>query len=110
MSDHDFKFIGGEFTNTYLPPELSYLHKYFKSELGKVFVAYYLAFSDLIVAYNIKFFIDNFVDHTGFYCSQQRLRYLLKRLQCLLEVTKQAELDLNFDQLDKIKSGKYKLV
>lgn len=110
MSDLDLKLLGGKFMTTDLPPELTYLHRYFRSELPRMFVSYYLTFGSLINDYSIKFFLDNFIDHTGYSCSEQRLRYLLKRLQSLLAANEEARMNFDFDKLEIIKSGKYKVV
>jgi hypothetical protein len=106
----DLNLIGNKFMENWLPPESAYLHKYFKSEIDRALVSYYLMFGDLIMMRNIKFFIDNFVDHTGLACSQQRLRYSLNRIQSLLDTTQRAEQNFDLEQVEIIKSGKYKFV
>jgi len=110
MSDLDLKLLGGKFIDTDLPPDLSYLHKYFRTELPRVFVSYYLAFNELIAEQNIRFFVRNFMNHTGYFCSEQRLRYLLNRLQSVLSAAEEAKLNFDLDKLEEIKSGKYKFV
>lgn len=109
MSALDLKLLGGEFFAWNFPPEFQYLTKYFRTDLGRTFAFYYLTFSGLIELRNIKFFLDNFVDHTGFCCSEQRLRYLLKRLQYLLNAAKKAEQDFDLEAIEKIKIGKFRL-
>ena len=110
MSDLDLKLVGGSFMTEPFPLESVYLYKYFKSDLGRMFVVYYFMFEKLIDTRNTKFFLDNFVDHTGMKCSEQRLRYLLKKLQFLVDKTNEAKSGLNFEALGIIKSGKYNVV
>jgi hypothetical protein len=104
----DCKLLGEKYLDTNLSPEFLYLHKYFKSDLCKAFVSYYLAFSEL-TDYSIIFFINAFIAHTGYKCSEQRLRFLLKRLQFIIDKLREAEANFDLVIVEKIKSGKYKL-
>lgn len=104
----DCKLLGEKYLDTNLSPEFLYLHKYFKSELCKAFVSYYLLFNEL-TNYSIIFFINAFISHTGYKCSEQRLRLLLKRLQFIIAKLKEAEVVFDLVIVEKIKSGKYKL-
>jgi len=109
LSDLDFKLLGGRFINNNLSPEFSYLYKYFKSELCRAFVVYYLSFSELIKQQNIMFFVSAFIDHTGYKCSRSRLYFLVNRLQYLISATKEAENNFDLTTIELIKSGRYKL-
>ncbi len=108
MSKEDFKLLGGRFGENNLPPEYQHLSKYFQSKLSRTFLFYYFDFWSLAEFKTIKFFCDNFVDHTGYACSEQRLRFLVNKLQLLIEATDKAKEDLNFVLLDKIVTGKFR--
>ncbi len=101
------KLLGGAFLQKELPPDFSYLNKYFHSETTKAFANYYVVFNSLLEENTIQFFLDNFVDHTGFNQKHSVLRRLINRLKYIIAEKEKAELNLDFDTLDKIKSGDF---
>jgi hypothetical protein len=107
LSELDFKLIGGEFLEPSLPPDKQYLFKYFAPGIPRTLLCYDLEFHPLKKR-SIKFFLNNFIDHTGLVCSEQRLRYLLKKLSYLRQAIQQAEAMLDLDALNNIKVGKWK--
>lgn len=104
----DLKLLRGEFDKENLPPEYEHLIKYFQSKLSRALLFYYFDFSSLIKFKSIKYFCDNFVDHTGYCCSESRLRFLVKKLELLMTATDRAKQDFNFELLEKIVSGKFR--
>lgn len=73
--EEDLQFISGDFFETDIPKDKKYLLKYFKTDLQLAFLKYYLAFG------NSK----NFIDHTGYYCSD---RYVYKQDSLIKDLMK----------------------
>ena len=101
----DAKLISGLFDRD-VPPEQHHLFKYFKSEMGRALVGYYFGFADLRKQSD-SYFCECFVDHTGYYASIQRLRYLLKRIDRLVNGLKKAEEEFDLKTMERIKNGKF---
>ena len=53
--------------------------------------------------------IDNFVDHTGFFCQKRWLRILKKRIEKKLSVHDTYKKNLELDKLREIEDGRYEL-
>jgi hypothetical protein len=108
MSKLDLDLLGGDFLEGILPSDKQFLSKYFSSPTERLFLSYYLAFDKISKDFNIRIFYRNFIDHTGYYCSEQWFHYLLKKVKIILGALSKAEKDMNLDELEKIKTGKYK--
>ena len=96
--NEDLHLIAGNFFNLELPKDQQYLFKYFKTDIQKQFVCYYMTFQS----------IDNFTEHTGYVATRRWLRNLRGKLRKILESHKEAKEEMNFSTLTKIESGKYK--
>lgn len=97
----DLDFISGKFFDLEIPKEQTYLLKYFKTDLQQAFLRYYLLFG------NVK----NFIDHTGYYCSERMLFRLQNKYKKLIEahtVAKSEFTEKSLEMLQIIESGKYK--
>jgi len=94
----DLMFLSGAFFDTEIPKDQQFLLKYFKTDLQRAFLRYYLAVEVVI----------NFVDHTGYYCSDRYLWQQQARLLNVLDAHKQAKENFDLDLVWKIESGKYK--
>ncbi len=91
-------FLAGIFFDFYIPREKQFLLKYFRSPLEVQFVHYYLCFGE----------IDNFVDHTGYFCQKRWLRILKKRIEKLISTYDQFKKNCDLEKLREIESGQYK--
>lgn len=91
-------FLAGLFFDFYIPRESQYLLKYFRSPLEVQFVKYYLCFGE----------IDNFVDHTGYFCQKRWLRILKKRFEKITAAHAQFKQNCDLERLEELESGKYK--
>lgn len=92
-------FLAGLFFEYDIPREKQFLLKYFRSPLEKQFVRYYLCFGEM----------DNFVDHTGFFCQKRWLRILKKRIDKIMSVHENYKNNFELDKLREMESGRYKL-
>jgi hypothetical protein len=92
-------FLAGLFFEYDIPREKQFLLKYFRSPLEKQFVKYYLCFGE----------IDNFVDHTGFFCQKRWLRILKKRIDKIMSVHEIYKKNFELDKLRELENGRYKL-
>ena len=97
--NRDLQFIAGKFFDIDLPNEKRYLLKYFTNDLQKHFVSYFLVFRDY----------DNFVDHTGYYCSNRWLEILKTKLETLERLKIEARQSIDLEKLALIESGNYKI-
>ena len=92
-------FLAGLFFDFDIPLEKKYLLQYFRSPLENQFVKYYLCFGE----------IDNFVDHTGFFCQKRWLRILKKRIDVLISSHEKYKKECKLEKLMEIEEGNYKL-
>ncbi len=102
MDEKDSHFISGVFFDYDLPKEKRYLLKYFKTDLQRAFLRYYLIFG------NFK----NFVDHTGFYCSERLLYKFQRRFRRLSQVYEESKLSLSEEGMERVRlleTGKFRL-
>lgn len=95
----DLVFISGDFFDYEIPKEKKFLLKYFKTPLELQFVKYYLCFKN----------IDNFVDHTGFFCQRRWLLLLKKRIEYFLKEQSTAKSDFDLSKLVDIEQGNIKI-
>lgn len=95
----DALFLAGVFFDYDIPREKQFLLKYFRSPLENRFVRYYLCFGE----------IDNFVDHTGFFCQKRWLLILKKRIEKIICAHETYKNNFELDKLREIENGCYKL-
>lgn len=91
-------FLAGLFFEFDAPREKRFLFKYFRSPLEQQFVKYYLCFGE----------IDNFVDHTGYFCQKRWLRILKKRMEKIINTYEEFKNNFELDKLAEIENGHYK--
>lgn len=106
----DLDLLGGAFLKCWLPRDKQFLAKYFPTPTEKLFLSYYLHFGKISEEYNVRILYQNFIDHTGYYCSEQWFHFLLKRITAVLSSLKKAEQSMDLNEVEKIKTGKYKNV
>lgn len=94
----DALFLAGVFFDFEVPKERQFLFRYFRTPLEQQLIKYYLCFGE----------IDNFVDHTGFFCQKRWLRILKKRIDKLISVYEEYKKNFELDKLRDIESGRYK--
>lgn len=90
-------FLSGDFT--LIPKNKKYLTKYFKTEVQRTFLAYFILFGTY----------ENFVDHTGLYCQKRYLKILHDKMLLIEESHREAKQNLNLDILAEIENGKAKI-
>jgi hypothetical protein len=91
-------FLAGLFFDYEIPRDKQFLLKYFRTPLERQFVRYYMCFGE----------IDNFVDHTGYFCQKRWVRILKKRMDKLLNVQETYKNNFELDKLKELESGRYK--
>lgn len=96
MSELDF--LSGKFFDVELPKPLRYLNKYFKTDLEKQFLRYHYVFGNC----------DNFIDHTGYYCTKRWLIRLEKRYSIITEMHRKAKAEFDLEMVTLLESGKFK--
>lgn len=97
---HDLEFISGSFLDLEIPKEKRYLLKYFTTDLQIAFLRYYLVFG----------MIENFVDHTGYYCHERVVYKLKDKYHRIVEAHDAAKSNFTEEGLEKlqdIESGNY---
>src|SRR5690606_7049134 len=107
LNEDDLKLIGGEFIAADLPPDKSWMNRYFTSNLLRRFLVYYVTFSDLINRVSLRYYCQLFIDHTGNYCTIQLLCSAAKKIRTLEEVLAKAERERNLEEITNIKLGSY---
>jgi hypothetical protein len=95
----DLKLISGNFFDLVIPKEKQYLLKYFDTDIQEQFLRYYMEFGHY----------KRFVDHTGVVCTRRWLQKMKTRYENLVEIHDKAKKDLDFDTLEAIQMGKYKV-
>jgi hypothetical protein len=98
----DLKFISGKFSEVEIPKSHRFLFKYFTTDIQVAFVKYFWVFRDW----------SNFVDHTGFFCSERYLRKQADMFYFLLDVYEKNQGKLyeeNMIIIQKLNEGKLKI-
>jgi len=95
----DAVFLAGLFFEYDIPREKQFLFKYFTSPLEQQFVRYYMCFGE----------IDNFVDHTGFFCQKRWVRILKRRIDKILSAHEAYKNNFELDKLRELEAGRFKL-
>jgi len=104
----DLLFISGSFFyDDFVPREKRWLFRYFSTPHQRTFLAYYLGFSE-VWKHNPYRFYQNFIDHTGVYCTKRVIQKWIKKLRTIegLVDTSLSKMDLTL--LEIVKSGRYK--
>lgn len=99
MENLELEFLAGNYFDYEIPSEKSYLLKYFKTDIQLHFLKYYLKFNTR----------KTFTDHTGVHCTERYLIRLEEKLYKLEEAVKKAKLEFDFEQLEKINTGKWRM-
>lgn len=95
----DAQFLSGEFFEADLPRDKAYLKRYFSTDIQRAFLKYVTIFGDW----------KNFIEHTGFYCSKRNLQVLHARLKKLEKAHKAAKSSMDFNALESIESGRFRV-
>lgn len=95
----DLEFISGRFADLSIPKEQKFLLKYYKTDLQRAILKYYLVFGET----------SCFIEHTGYYTTKSYLYRQEQKLHVILAVHKEAKSSMNVEELWKIESGKYKV-
>jgi hypothetical protein len=97
----DLDFISAKFIDLDIPKERRFLLKYFRGELHKSFLKYYMVFGTH----------KNFSDHTGYYCVEG-LRYRMEdryiKLNKLYDDCRREMTEESLKTLQILESGKYR--
>lgn len=99
MIDRDLQLIGGQFLDEPIENSKHWMKKYFKTKIQYQFLKYFYIFGS----------INQFINHTGFFCT---LRYLkkLKKKYFLIEYCHGYFREKgDFENISKLESGKFKI-
>ena len=88
----DLDFIAGTFFDQEIPKNQRYLLKYFKTDIQRAYLRYYLTFHDH----------RNFVDHTGIWCSSRTLWSLQAKYRKLVATYEDAKASLTEEGLETV--------
>jgi len=98
MYDNEFKFIANEILEYIIPKDKSYLSKYFKSDIQREFLIYFLVFGE----------ISKFAQHTGRVVSFRWLCVMRNKLRKIQRAHDVAKANFDLERLTFIENGKYK--
>lgn len=104
----DLDFIAGNYLYDDIPLDKEYLCFYFETDLERKFLSYCLLFfDDIYLAEKFQRFFHNFVDHTGYSCSDRWVRKLLKKYKELELALSTACKNVDLPEITRIKTGNY---
>ncbi len=101
----DLELLAAKFLTSDLPKSKEYLRKYFTGIIQERLVVYYQTFP--YEDGNFKRFYQNFVDHTGIFCSERWVYKLIDRVKKVEERLARAEMEKDHETVALIKMGKY---
>jgi hypothetical protein len=104
MSDLDL--LAARFLTAELPKQKEYLRRYFKGDIQERLIVYYLTFPPER-GYFPRFY-QNFIAHTGIYCSERWVQLLIKRVRQIEDRLARAERDGDPVMVAEIKSGTWR--
>jgi hypothetical protein len=99
MGLNELEFVAAKFYDYELPPEKKYLLRYFKTDVERQFLRYYLIFGNY----------HRFTDHTGCACTRRWLRKLREKLEKLDKAHSEARASGDISLIARLESGKEKL-
>jgi len=97
--DLELIFLAGTYDELPIDPDKRYLLKYFKTDVQRRFLKYYIIFGN---AYR-------FQERTGYHITERYCEYLVSRIKRLDRVLKRAKVDFDFNLIEKICNGKLRL-
>lgn len=100
MNEQDLLFLSNGYADYQLPDNRLWLLKYFSTDLQRTWLKYYLSMGDSY----------NFIDHTGYFCTERAIYKFQSRLKKLLAAHGRAKSELteeNMEMIYRIESGKF---
>jgi hypothetical protein len=97
--ENDLKLIRGDFLDMFLPKEKKFVLNYFKTNLARKIIMYYFVFNT----------IDNFVNHTGYFCDYVYLKRCMDKYKEIIKEHDSALKGLDFEKMEKIQNGSFKI-
>lgn len=101
----DLELLAAKFLTSDLPKSKEYLRKYFTGIIQERLVIYYLTFP--YDGTKFKRFYQNFIDHTGIFCSERWVYKLIDRIKKVEARLIKAEIEKDHEAVSLIKMGKY---
>lgn len=101
----DLELLAARFLTCDLPKHKEYLRKYFTGPIQERLVVYYLTFP--YDDGNFKRFYQNFIDHTGIFCSERWVYLLIDRVKKVEARLARAEVDKDHETVALVRMGKY---
>lgn len=98
VEERDRNLVSGVFLEDNIPSDKFWMCKYFKSEIQKRFLIYFLIFRS-------HFY---FTRHTGTYCTKRYLKKMKKFFSFLENEHKKAKENFDLDLLSEIEMGNFK--
>ena len=99
MINNDFQIMAGEFFEFVLQKNKQYLYKYFKTDVQKVFLHYFVLFGNY----------TRFVEHSGYFVTRRYLRRLKNKFLRLEVMYEKAKASGDIEMVSKLESGKLKI-
>jgi hypothetical protein len=96
--EDELNFISGKYFYCNLPKEKLYLYKYFRTDVQRQFLRYYITFGNTRL----------FRKHTGYKTTERWLRMLKNKLIFLEEEREEARREFDLEKVAEIESGEYK--
>jgi hypothetical protein len=100
VEERDRNLISGLFLEDNIAHDKFWMCKYFKSEIQKRFLIYFLIFGS-------HYYFNR---HSGIPCTKRYLKKMKKKFTVLENLHKQAKENFDLETLSKIEMGKYKLM
>ena len=100
MIYRDLVVVGNQYIVDPVPAGKNYLCPYFKTEIRRAFIKYYIATDGDIW---------HFSEHTGYYCSMRYVKKMQKQLRHVEKAWQEAKDNFDIEVTANIKNGKYSL-
>lgn len=97
--ENDLKLIRGDFLDMFMPKEKKFVLHYFKTNLARKIIMYYFVFNT----------VDNFVNHTGFFCDYVYLKRCMDKYNEIIKMHDSALKEMDFEKMEKIQNGSFKI-
>jgi len=99
LFDKNLAWMNGTYEKNQIPKEHSFLKKYFKTKVQKVFLNYFYCMRDY----------RNFVDHTGVFATVSFLQRLAHKFEYLMNEYVSAKSNMDLDRINNLAQKKFRI-